>query len=122
MNKQDFLHDHPEMEKVAGLPGDVVIVDRKDWELVRERIRLEKGTSLSNIPQAQEPKKRYFIVFGSGGRNATVCFHITTAGGYVTLQDIDKAYTEQFPEFKGLIIVPSNIIELNESDYKDWVS
>lgn len=36
----NFLHNHPASEKYLGISKDHVIVDRKDWEHVRELLLL----------------------------------------------------------------------------------
>ena len=119
MSKEEFLHTHPRMEKTAGLPEELVIVDREDCGKARKYMTTPTIIVDDNV--RTEPKKRYFIVFANGGINARSCFHLTTNGGYVTLVDIDKAYKEQFEGTEIIILIPTNIIELNESDYKDWV-
>lgn len=102
----DIENEHEFIEELKGICGNTGTVIKPRCETIYSEGYFK-------------PKKRYFIVFGNGGRS-TACFHITTDGGYVTLEDIDKAYSEQFPGNKGVILVPSNVIELNKSDYKDW--
>ena len=64
-----------------------------------------------------EPKKRYFIVFyASLSKKGRMVF--TTNGEYI--QD-DKALEFIRYEVEEEPTI-TNIIELNESDYKDWIS
>ena len=75
-----------------------------------------------------EPKKRYFIVFYKVFGSSDVISHcdVVTDGEYVDGKEISEKVLKGFNEkyggrhvFQSLTI--TNIIELNESDYKDWV-
>ena len=68
-----------------------------------------------------EPKKRYFIVIVRGIQSTGLALHIETNGEYVTMDAISNAITEQWTGRMDAVLFPANIIELNESDYKDWV-
>ena len=68
-----------------------------------------------------KPTKRYFIVFLQGAMNTGVALHIKTEGNYITMEDIYNAYSCQGKSKSNPVMFPTNIIELNESDYKDWV-
>lgn len=74
------------------------------------------------ISPTNKPKKRYFIVSynQASGNVMTIgrCEVINDLGEFPSRKDI-KSNLERTSQSN---IVVTNIIELNESDYKDWVS
>lgn len=75
-----------------------------------------------------EPKKRYFIVFYKIFSDMEVMndCDVVTDGEYVNKKEIaTKVLAEWNKKYNGTVIFRSvfinDIIELNESDYKDWV-
>ena len=70
-----------------------------------------------------EPKKRNFIVFfhnKATGLHAT--YNMQTDGGYVRNVKTKSRIVEQFG-FRNISEVNiTNIIELNDSDFNDWIS
>ena len=86
---------------------------------------------IRKVVDAHKPKKRYFIVFYrlfrvSGGFNYWYA-NVDSEGEYLnygeTTVKIKDRLNEAIEKDKNKIesILITNIIELNESDYKDWV-
>lgn len=76
---QGFLHSHPQLEKDLGVPKDHVIVDRNEWEKVRE------------VYDFKEPKPRRIDseVFPN---NKPYCGHTNMQGCplYIECDECDK--------------------------------
>jgi hypothetical protein len=83
---------------------------------------------IRKVLDSSEPKKRYFIVFYKIFGSSDVISHcdVSTDGEYVDGKEISEKVLKEFNKrFDGQHVFQSlsitNIIELNESDYKDWV-
>lgn len=132
MNERNFLHSHPTKEFDLSLDIDHVIVDRKDWEKAWKYYNTPVKTMLENIiiESPVKPKKRYFIVYyrlirvGGGLNNWHA--NIDTEGEYPSFNDIGTKIKDKLniriekKDHKVGLIIPTSIIELNESDYNDW--
>ena len=123
---KDFLHNHPGDARRLGLDKDHVIVDRDSWEFARACFDDSAANAIIG-----KPKKRYFIVFYrlfrvGGGFNVGYS-NVETKGEYLNYKEIsvkikdglNKDIEKDKNKVESILIL--NIIELNESDYKDWV-
>lgn len=67
---------------------------------------------------------RYFIAFfiaSSDNRRMTGNIATKTGGEYLNSVDIRKDIEEEFEEDEARDVVITNIIELSEQDYNDWI-
>ena len=74
-----------------------------------------------------EKDKRYFIVFYEAintitDRKFKGWCGVNTDGSYVSLKEIKKDIKDYHKGFDLKDIMPTNIIELNESDYNDFIN
>ena len=121
--------------------GGNCIPNAIDWIKAAKELMDENSKLLANIAEwepeikkvldAREPKKRYFIVFYrlfrvGGGFNYWYA-NVDSEGEYLnygeTTVKIKDRLNEDIEKEKSKVesILITNIIELNESDYKDWV-